>query len=428
MSEPIRVLIVDDNTRYREAFARNLVAGGMQVVQAQDSTQALDLLRSQDPDVMVTDLQMRTATEGLDLIASALGQDPTLPVIMISAVGSFDEGALASKLGAAYVLSKARIEEEMAVLHDCIRQSHATRQAARATLGEIAALRAASDEDGFDTEGALRRLHEMQETRTLHPYVRSEAFDLQTELSAARDAELSQREMDRAMAPSQAEDLKRLEDILRELVPGFDQLETDTRGAVRTAEYLFQQSTALGNQFDLARTVCFSYCFSVENQAKVSVRRRLIKFLAEKESLDLVRGLIERRSNHVDMFFQQYLLQILRDRPMDFTVENVRQTFLRIIEHEVRYRPDGLKALGILLITFGRTYEFKRFNQMVRIENPLGLKGLDNDEEALRLAEILISLQHMRNPYIHPEISGREGIEKIRGMTMECLRTLVRLR
>ena len=144
MSEPIKVLIVDDNRRYREAFGRNLVRRDMQVVQAENGEQALALLRCQAPDVMVTDLQMRTPTEGLDLIRNALSQEPCLPIVMISAVGSFDEGALASKLGAAHVLSKSRIEEEITVLYDSIEQSHRAHGKATATLSEIAALRAAS--------------------------------------------------------------------------------------------------------------------------------------------------------------------------------------------------------------------------------------------------------------------------------------------
>ncbi|NQU44358.1 response regulator, partial [bacterium] len=108
----IKILIVDDNARYREAFSENLMLQGMEVFQAEHADQAIELLKTQSPDVMVTDLQMRRATEGLDLIRDARIIEPCLPVIMISAVGTFDEGAQASQLGAAHVLSKARIEEE----------------------------------------------------------------------------------------------------------------------------------------------------------------------------------------------------------------------------------------------------------------------------------------------------------------------------
>ena len=200
------------------------------------------------------------------------------------------------------------------------------------------------------------------------------------------------------------------------------------RGSMRIAEYLFQHSEALGSDLELARTTCFSYCFSVENQAKSNLRKRLQRFLTDKDTFTLITSLQEKKSNHIDMFFQQYILQTMRDYQMDFSVDNVRQTFMRVQEHQARYRPDGLKALGILILTFGRTYEFRQGNQTMRINNPLGIKGLDDDEEVLHFAELLISLQHLRNPYIHPEISGREGIEIIRQKAIECLNILAKIK
>ncbi len=68
MDAAARVLIVDDNAQYRQAFCRNLAVQGMEAIEAENADEALDRLKSDPPDVMVTDLQMRTATEGLDLI------------------------------------------------------------------------------------------------------------------------------------------------------------------------------------------------------------------------------------------------------------------------------------------------------------------------------------------------------------------------
>ncbi|HXK94881.1 MAG TPA: hypothetical protein PKV38_14490, partial [bacterium] len=56
----------------------------------------------------------------------------------------------------------------------------------------------------------------------------------------------------------------------------------------------------------------------------------------------------------------------------------------------------------------------------VEIQNPLGIKGL-TDDQTTRLASQLILLQHIRNPYIHPEFNEREKIESVRKTALDCL-------
>lgn len=430
MADSIRVLIVDDNRQYREAFRRNLILAGFQVFEAEHADRAMEILKAESPDVLVTDLQMRTQTEGLSLIRDTRAIFPCLPIIMISAVGTFEEGAMASELGAAYVLSKAKIDEEISILHDCIRKSHGLYTRAQVMLAEIEAIGSSADNPDFDTANTIDRLREITAMPDLDAYVKGEAFEVLTNLTQTQLRQRSQNDIDRALATSaesQEEAMKSINEQLGQLVPTFNQLHEDSRDALRAAEFFFQNMDKQGPQLDFSRSICFSYCFSVENQTKINTRKRLTKFLSEKSSIELIRSLLEKPSNHVSLFFHQYILQTMRDRVMDFTIDNVRQTFLRILEHTSKYRPDGLKALGIILLTFGRTYEFKQFNKSVRIENPLGLKGLRNDEEVVQLAENLVNLQHYRNPYIHPEISDRQALSKIRDTSIQCLNMVMRL-
>ncbi|MBN1867516.1 response regulator [Candidatus Sumerlaeota bacterium] len=428
MTESIRVLIVDDNQQYREAFSRNLAIQGMSVLQAEHGDQAMEVLKGQSPDVMVTDLQMRTDREGLTLIRDARAVMPCMPIIMISAVGTFDEGAIASQLGAAYVLSKARIEEEIDTLYDCIRGAYATYVTSRAALKEIESFLPASEDAAIDTEHAIVRLREILADPNLDSYVKGEAFDALSVLSEAQLRQTTRADLDRALAAPAAEgaNLEKVNAEIAEMIPQISQLDPETLDAFRTAEFLFQNSEGIG-MVDLSRSTCFSFCFSVENQAKLNLRRRLAKFLGERKNYDLIRSLLEKPSNHVNMFFHQHILQTMRDRAMDFTIDNVRQTFLRILEHTSKYRPDGLKALGIVLLAFGRTYEFKQANKTVRIQNPLGIKGFDEGDEVVRLAELLVNLQHFRNPYIHPEIKDKQALAKIRDTAVECLNLVMRM-
>src|SRR5690242_11327125 len=90
----IKVLIVDDNRIYRDAFRRNLLLHNYEVVEAEDTDEALERIKQEQPEVVITDLQMRTETEGLELIRQVKSSTPLLPIIMISAVGTFEEGAL----------------------------------------------------------------------------------------------------------------------------------------------------------------------------------------------------------------------------------------------------------------------------------------------------------------------------------------------
>jgi hypothetical protein len=66
-------------------------------------------------------------------------------------------------------------------------------------------------------------------------------------------------------------------------------------------------------------------------------------------------------------------------------------------------------------------------NQTLKVDNPLGLKGLDSDEDVLKFANLMVGLQHYRNPYIHPEISEMQKVSKLRDTAIECLRYIWKL-
>ncbi len=431
MSEAIKVLIVDDNDRYREAFARNLYLRGMIAIEAHHGDHAMELLKTETPDVMITDLQMRSETEGLDLIRDARAIMPAMPIIMISAVGSFDEGARASQLGAAHVLSKARIEEEIETLYECIDNSVATYQASCRVLDEIAEMRKNHNDTAGNSDQTLDNLRKIMADESVDTLVKSEAFDVMTLITD------SQRQQDTGTNISsennatiegpEAVDREAIRENLASQITKFDAMNPDTQDSLLMAEYLYQQIETLGSELELSRSTCFSYCFSVENQAKMHLKKKLTHFLEDPQSLKLIKSLQEKKSSHVSMFFQQHLLQLIRGKKIDFTIDNVRQTFMRILEHKSKYRPDGLKALGIMILAFGRTYSFKQFTETVTVDNPMGLKGMESDDEMLRFAQSLINLQHLRNPYIHPEISGQAGIEQIRETAIQCLNLMMRI-
>ncbi len=416
-----RILIVDDNALYREAFRRNLLLRDYEVVEAESGEQALAVFREERPDVIVTDLSMGSPTEGLDLIRSIKQLEPTVPIVMISAVGSFEEGAEAMRLGAHRVIGKARIDEELGNLYATIDDARSTGARNRAARREIEALA----EGGGDAGEAMKRLRAMAMDESLHGSVRAEAFDALTTL-AEDDV---RRQIEEQIAEAGKRELEEAEARLRAELPAWESFEGMTRKELLSAEYFFhrQGGDRPAEGADFSRNVGFSFCFAVENEVKNRLRKRLQKFLGLRETPALVRSLVDPRTGQLDLFYHQHLARIQSLQPFDFTIDNVRQVFQRILEHEARYKPDGLKALGIMVLCFGRDYEVKTLKKALRISNPLGLRGLEGNEQVLRFAHLLVALQHYRNPYIHPEISDMEKVSKIRSTALDCLRETARL-
>jgi len=429
----IHVLIADDNAMYRQAFARNLRLQGYEVLEAENGEEALALVRAQtEPLVVVTDLAMRTDREGLDLIRWLKSEMPLLPIILISAVGTFEEGALATQYGAAYAFSKSRIEEELDPLYQQINRCHASFVKNRDILQKVRALGERQDSiQPPQAEAAVVQLQQYLLDAEVDSYVKGEVFE---RLLALRSAELRSALQQRATSlmeagreGARAIGLKEVDDLLRAELPSFDRLSPESRETLRTAEFLYRQQPRLGEDIDFSRNIGFSYCFAVENEAKTVLRRKISRFLESKNTYKLLETLYDAKTRGLDLFYHQYLLQLQHQRRFEVTIENVSQTLARIREHAERYKPDGLKALGIMIICFGRRYEFRRVNATVKIDNPLSLKGLDSDNDVLTFAELLTSLQHYRNPYIHPEISDMQKVSKIRETTLRCLICISRL-
>lgn len=418
----VKVLIVDDNALYRSAFRRNLMLRDYDVFEAENGDEALQIFQEHSPEVVVTDLSMRTPKEGLDVIRSIRKVEPLVPVVMISAVGTFEEGAEANRLGAHAVISKSRIDEEIETLYETIESAQEIGQNNRAIREEVEKLGIAEE---TLSQSSTARLKEIIASDKIHPSVRVEAYDV---LSRSLEATALTEMESKAQTVSEADINQSMKELL-ELLPSFDSYEPNTQKELRTAEYFFQQQggDAPDSSADFSRNIGFSYCFAVENEAKWVLRKRLQRFLSHKDSIRLIRQLMDKRTSQLDLFFHQYLARMQHMQPFDFTVDNVRQVFQRILEHESRYKPDGLKALGIMILCFGRTFETKTINKTVKIDNPMHLRGLESDEEVSHFAYLLVSLQHYRNPYIHPEISEMEKISKIRDTAIECLKLIAKI-
>ena len=100
-----RLLIVDDEPEMVENLTRILRREGYRCLSTTDPKKALDLLESQRPDLLLTDLKM-PELDGMDLLRRAHAVDPTLPVIVITAFYTIESAVAAIKEGAFDYLPK----------------------------------------------------------------------------------------------------------------------------------------------------------------------------------------------------------------------------------------------------------------------------------------------------------------------------------
>ncbi len=415
-----KVLIVDDNEPYRTAFRRNLTIQSYDVVEAENAEEAVRVHEQEKPDIVVTDLSMRTPTEGLDLIRSIKQVDPLIPVVMISAVGTFEEGSLAKEFGAERVLTKQRIDEQIEELYKAIEQAKSAGARHRELRGKIESI---SGDPETASADSIAQLREIIATPGQHPVLLAEAYDA---LTAANAREIRRALEEEIQKQGGEISMEEIEAALKEELPELRRFAPETVKELKTAEYFFRRQGGDNPQpeADFSRNVGFSYCFAVENEAKTRLRRKLNRFLSDSGSIKMIKDLLDPKTRQLDLFYHQALLRLQQNIQFDFTIDNVRQVFQRILEHESRYKPDGLKALGIMIVCFGRTYEVPTMKAKKRIANPLNIKAFDSDDETLHFAHLLVSLQHYRNPYIHPEISDMEKVSKIRETAIECLKRI----
>jgi CheY-like chemotaxis protein len=83
MSDPLRILIVDDDRMTREATRIALATKGYLVVVAENGKSAIELARSNKFDAAIVDLFMPDM-DGLQVISTIHAIDPNLPLIAAS--------------------------------------------------------------------------------------------------------------------------------------------------------------------------------------------------------------------------------------------------------------------------------------------------------------------------------------------------------
>ena len=103
--DPRRVLVVDDDPSILAMTEDLLSEAGFAVGKCGSGKEALEKIREQDFDVVLTDLQM-PGVDGLDLLAAVREQCPDTPVIIMTAFGTIQAAVDAMRAGALDFVTK----------------------------------------------------------------------------------------------------------------------------------------------------------------------------------------------------------------------------------------------------------------------------------------------------------------------------------
>ncbi|HXT97923.1 MAG TPA: sigma-54 dependent transcriptional regulator [Polyangia bacterium] len=101
----MRALVVDDVIDVAQTVANELDAAGFETEVAGSGTAALDRFASAPADVVVTDLRMKNV-DGLDVLRGVKRNDPSVPVLVMTAFGDVDSAVEAMQSGAFHYLTK----------------------------------------------------------------------------------------------------------------------------------------------------------------------------------------------------------------------------------------------------------------------------------------------------------------------------------
>ncbi|MBA4019960.1 MAG: sigma-54-dependent Fis family transcriptional regulator [Pirellula sp.] len=153
ISQPVDLLVVDDDAEYRGTVVRRLKRRGYEILEAGDGESALQLLQGRQFDVALLDMVM-PGMSGIDLAEQLKILQPECEVVLLTGQGTVENAVRAMKVGAfdfltkpcpladlEVILEKAaaqrRLTKENTQLRELLSRSHSTAE----MIGESPAMR-----------------------------------------------------------------------------------------------------------------------------------------------------------------------------------------------------------------------------------------------------------------------------------------------
>lgn len=117
-----KILVVDDDRNLVDTLTYNLLKEGYEVISTMNGSQALDLVRSENPDIVLLDI-MLPGLNGFE-ICRILRKETTVPIMMLTARAGETDKIVGLELGADdYITKPFSIRELMARVAAMLRRS-----------------------------------------------------------------------------------------------------------------------------------------------------------------------------------------------------------------------------------------------------------------------------------------------------------------
>jgi two-component system, NtrC family, response regulator AtoC len=141
MMRKIKILVVDDEHLIRWSLEQNLKKQGYEVITAGSGEDALRIVREDQPDLVLLDIQL-PGISGIEVLEKVKDFDEDIIVIMVTAHGGLETAVTAMRMGAYDYLNKPFNLDEMAIV---IRKALETSDLRR----EVASLRSEHKKSGI---------------------------------------------------------------------------------------------------------------------------------------------------------------------------------------------------------------------------------------------------------------------------------------
>lgn len=142
MSIEGRVLAVEDDASQRQMLADFLRDLGLEVVEASDGREAIEIFQKGPFDLVISDLRM-PEMDGQELLQQIRSINPEVGVVLVTAFGTVQGAVATLKSGASdYLLKPLELDEVEHVVRRCLEENHLRRENRdlRRRLGEIESL------------------------------------------------------------------------------------------------------------------------------------------------------------------------------------------------------------------------------------------------------------------------------------------------
>ncbi len=161
MGHIIKLLIVDDETRFLDAIAKRLRKRGFEVATASNGSDAIDLARTEKFDIALLDLKM-PGMDGSEVLRRLKAEHEFLEAIILTGHGSLESAVQLTKLGAFSYLPKPY---ELDALIQTLKDAYETRLNKKFVADEQKKVELLAAAVGESPLAILRRLRDLDDDR-----------------------------------------------------------------------------------------------------------------------------------------------------------------------------------------------------------------------------------------------------------------------